>query len=454
MALWDRFFSRSSAPAPVEPVEEKASSVGSIVANVMLGRPVWPQRDFARLARDGYQRNVIVYSCVWLIARAAAQVPLCVVKRTSTGDTASASAPNLIALLDRPNPVQDGVAFRQDVISDYILSGNAFTERVDALGLPRELYRLRPDRVKIVPGKDGWPEAYEFKVAGGTKLFKIDPSKPGGMPVWHMKDYSPVNDWYGMSPLDPAAFSVDSHTGTEAWNKALLDNGARPSGALVYAPKDGGGKLTAEQRSMLSSSLEQAYSGPANAGRPLLLDGGMTWVEMGLSPKDMDFVAGKNSSARDIALAMGVPPMLLGIPGDNTYSNYQEANKAFYRSTVLPVLGQWCRGMSYWIAEGFGQGLMIEPDVDDLPAFSDERAALWTRVQSADFLTVNEKRAAVGLKPTPGGDVILMPSSMIPLEDAGATISGGAADGTDDADAEGAGGSGDDESGTVEAEDE
>ena len=84
---------------------------------------------------------------------------------------------------------------------------------------------------------------------------------------------------------------------------------------------------------------------------------------MGLSPRDMSFVEAKNSSARDIALAIGVPPLLLGLPGDNTYANYSEANKAFYRQTVLPLLAGLCRAWTAWLAPAFGQGLSIVPDI-------------------------------------------------------------------------------------------
>ena len=100
------------------------------------------------------------------------------------------------------------------------------------------------------------------------------------------------------------------------------------------------------------------------AGRPLLLEGGLDWKAMGLSPKDMDFVEARNGAARDIALAFGVPPMLLGIPGDNTFANYQEANRAFYRLTVLPMLTRTAASLSAWLGGAYSEGLRLEPDLD------------------------------------------------------------------------------------------
>jgi HK97 family phage portal protein len=255
------------------------------------------------------------------------------------------------------------------------------------------------------------------------------------VPILHVKDYNPINDWRGLPNVDPAAFAIDMHTGGLRWNKALLENSAQPSGAMEYAPKEGSEKLTDEQFARLKAELDDQYSGAKNAGRPLLLDGGMKWTPMGYSPKDMNFEDGMNVAARQIALAFGVPPLILSIPGDNTFANYTEANKAFYRQTVLPLLRQWCRAHSWWLAGAFGKDIRIVPDEDDLDVFADERAAYRKSVEESTVLQVDEKREmAWGVKPTPGGDVVLVPSTMIPLDMAGEAQAGGAApDGEDDA---------------------
>ena len=188
---------------------------------------------------------------------------------------------------------------------------------------------------------------------------------------------------------------------------------ARPSGALVYSAKDGG-NLSAEQYERLKGELESGFTGAARAGRPLLLEGGLDWKTMSLSPKDMDFLEAKNGAAREIALAFGVPPMLLGIPGDNTYANFQEANRAFWRGTVLPLVGRIAGALGNWLAPAFGggagaggagaAGLRLWYDADQVDALSADREQLWARVGAADYLTVNEKRAAVGYGEVAGGE--------------------------------------------------
>ena len=131
----------------------------------------------------------------------------------------------------------------------------------------------------------------------------------------------------------------------------------------------------------------------------MLLEGGLEWKPMGLTPADMDYIDARREAAREIALAFGVPPMLLGIPGDNTYSNYREANLAYWRLTILPLVRKTFGRLEAWL-NGARQGsISLRPDLDAVPALGPEREALWKRLNSADFLTRNEKREIAGLPP-------------------------------------------------------
>jgi phage portal protein BeeE len=247
----------------------------------------------------------------------------------------------------------------------------------------------------------------------------VDEVVDGVRPILHVRLFHPDNDHYGMSPIEAAATAIDIHNTAAGWNKALLDNSARPSGALVYAASNG--QMTDEQFTRLKSELETNFQGARAAGRPLLLEGGLAWKPLSLTPKDMDFIEAKNAAAREIALAIGVPPMLLGIPGDNTYSNYQEAQRAFWHQTVLPLVNRTARALTSWLAPAFKtrpalggrldssialsdsvprrrspSALELRPDLDQIEALAFERDALWKRLEGASFLTTDEKRAAAG----------------------------------------------------------
>jgi HK97 family phage portal protein len=380
----------SGRPSGASPEERKASRAAPLVAWAAHGRPVWTPRDYAALAREGFARNPIVYRCVRLVAEAGASVPWLLYE----GDREIERHP-LLDLLRRPNPVQSGADLFETLYGHLLVSGNAYVELVAVAGAPRELHALRPDRVRVVPGPQGWPEAFDYTVGERTVRLRAEPGRPP--PVLQLRLFHPLSDHYGFAPAEAAQVSLDVHNGASAWAKALLDNSARPSGALVYQARDGG-NLTEEQFERLRKELEEGYQGARNAGRPLLLEGGLDWRSMGFSPRDMDFIEAKREAAREIALAFGVPPMLIGIPGDNTYSNYQEANRAFWRSTVLPLVARTAAALTAWLAP-YAPALRLDHDLDRIPALSAERDALWARVGAAGFLTEDEKRAAVGYGP-------------------------------------------------------
>jgi len=386
--------------------EQKASRTARLIALESGGRPRWTPRDYAALAREGYARNAIVYRAVRLIAESVGALSFVLYEGVAERDIHP-----LLDLIRRPNPRQDGASFLESIASHLLLAGNAYIEAV-GLGAGeegdpqvRELYALRPDRMKLVPGADGWPQAYDYTVAGSTVRFDQSAMLP---PILHLTFFNPLDDHYGLSPLEAAAIAVDTHNAAAAWNKALLDNAARPSGALVYDGPDGAA-LSALQYERLKNEFAEHYQGMSNAGRPLVLEGGLDWKPMSLSPGDMDFLNAKHAAAREIALAFGVPPMLLAIPGDNTYSNYQEANRVFWRQSVLPLAGRIACALTHWLSPVFGDGLMLAADTDRIEALSPDRAALWERVSKAPFLSVNEKRLATGYGPVEGGDVFHPP---------------------------------------------
>ena len=370
------------------PAEAKASRVATAAVAVYgVSRPVWTTRDYAAFSREGFQKNAVAHRAVRLVAEAAASVPLTLIEQGRLHDEHG-----LLALLSRPNPREGGLKFLETLYGHLMVSGNAYVEAVAVEGFPRELYVLRPDRMRVVPGHDGWPAAYDYGV--GAETVRFVQADEGVTPILHLAFFHPTDDHYGLSPMEAAAVALDIHNAASAWNKALLDNAARPSGALVFAGP-AGATLSDPQFERLKAELETNYQGAANAGRPILLDGGLTWHPLSLSPKDMDFIEAKNAAARDIAVAFGVPPLLLGLPGDNTHANYAEANRAFYRQTVVPLVKRTSEALAQWLAPAFGE-VRLDPDLDAIEALATERESLWRRVSGAEFLTEDEKREAVG----------------------------------------------------------
>ena len=380
--------------APAVP-EQKASATGKVVAFGGSGRVAWSPRDVVSLTRTGFQGNPIGFRVVKLIAETAAALPLVLQDHARRYEMHP-----VLDLLKRPNAAQGRAEWFEAVYGFLLLSGNAYLEAVPGLGaLPGELHVLRSDRMSLVPGADGWPVAYDYSVAGRTHRFDMTGGVP---PVCHIKAFHPQDDHYGFSAMQAAAVALDVHNAASSWSKALLDNAARPSGAIVYRGVDGQGALSSDQYDRLVSEMESHHQGAKNAGRPMLLEGGLDWKPMGFSPSDMEFQKTKEAAAREIAIAFGVPPMLMGIPGDATYANYQEANRAFYRLTVLPLVGRVTAAVAHWLSMFTGDEVELRPDLDQVPALAAERDQQWARVGAADFLSVAEKRAALGLPPLVG----------------------------------------------------
>jgi HK97 family phage portal protein len=336
------------------PPEAKSSRTARLLAFESGGRARWSPRNYPSLAREGYLANAIVHRSVRLISENAAACSFLVFEGAAERD-----AHPLARLLTRPNPRQDGGVFFEMLYAHLLLAGNAYIEAVALNTEVRELYALRPDRIKLVPGADGWAEAYEYGVGGRSVRF--DQFASSVPPILHLTFFHPLDDHYGLAPIEAAAVAVDTHNAAARWNKALLDNAARPSGALVYSSD---GVLSEHQFDRLKHELDTAYTGAANAGRPMLLEGGIDWKAMSLTPKDMDFLEAKHTAAREIALAFGVPPMLLGIPGDNTFANYAEANRVFFRQTVLPLAARVGNSLAQWLSPQFGGDIRVVIDSD------------------------------------------------------------------------------------------
>ena len=367
--------------------EEKRSRAGALLALHTIGAARWTPRDYVALTREGFERNAVVHRCVRMVAECAATIPW----RLYEGRAELTSHP-LLDLLARPNPAQTSTDLIESLVVNLLLFGNAYIEGAEVDGRVREIYALRSDRMTVSPGPNGWPAAYEYMFAGDR--VRYDMRGEGVEPIMHIRLGHPLDDHYGLPPLAAAHVAIDTHNAAGFWNKALLDNAARPSGALVYGASDGA-QFTDAQFDRLKSELEENFSGSANAGRPLLLDGGLDWKALSLSPKDMDFIEAKAAAAREIALCFGVPPLVLGLPGDNTRANYVEANAAFWRQAVIPMVQRLQRAFEHWLQPAW-PGLRFDYDVDRIDALSAERAAEWARVDAATFLSPDEKRELLG----------------------------------------------------------
>jgi HK97 family phage portal protein len=383
--------------------------------------------DFKTYATEGYQQNAIVYKCVNEIANGAASIPF----KVFQGDMELETHP-IISLLNRPNPTEAGIEYFQSLYSYLLLSGNSYALASSVNNLPSELYMLRPDRMKVVASDTAVPKSYDYYLNGQVvHSYPADPIS-GQSEIKHFKMWNPLDDYQGLSPLMAAAIDLDQHNMIAKHNVGLLMNGARPSGAIVFKPRDENGNslmLSDTQRKQVSDDLGRHFSGTKNAGRPMLLEGDFDWKEMALSPRDMDFLQHKHMAAKDIALCFGVPSQLIGIPDSQTYANVQEARLALYEETIIPLAKRVESDLNEWLSPSYGDNIKIKYDIDAIPAMTERRRRVYENVTSAvreGIISRNEARERLGLEPINGGDEVYIAANLFPLGGADVATDDGA----------------------------
>ncbi|MEK9627842.1 MAG: phage portal protein [Nitrospinota bacterium] len=359
------------------------------------GHGVSPKTDYEILAKEGFTQNSVLFSCVKEISSAVAGVPWLLFRNLPNGERREVLQHPILDLMERPNPLQGKFEWVESVASFFYLSGNAYLECIGPHNSPpKELYTLRPDRMRVIPDPIHFVGGYEYTVSG--RKVKFSPER-----ILHLKLFHPLDDWYGLSPIQVAALAIDKLNNGDKWNASLLQNAAVPSGALTCKQR-----LTDEQFERLKSEMRRQIQGVNNARDPLLLEQDLEWKELGISPKDMDWIEGLKMSALQVAQVYNVPPELIGL-GPATYQNRKEARKALYTEVVCPFLNRLRDALNNWLVPRFGKDLFLDFNKDGIEALSEDQEALWNRVNQSDFLTLNEKRRMVGFDDVPGGDKLV-----------------------------------------------
>ena len=383
---------------PFNVFSKKATEIHRAIVRVMGLEAQWSKRDYENFAKEGYNANVWVYRNIQAIAQGVAGVPWLLYQVDSKGKRKEIEQHDLLNLLNKPNEFMSRQEFFEAYIGYALIAGNSYLDMVgpNDASPPRELWPMRPDRMGVIPHQNRFVKGYVYQI--GDQKIALDKRR-----VSHLKYFNPINDFYGLSPIEVAARGIDNDNAANEWNNALLSNGARPSGALVTPDT-----LTEAQYNNLKSEMDHSYSGAKNAGKPMLLEGGLQWVDMALSPKDMDMLNSKKLSRVEICAAFGVPPEVVGDKEHATYSNYQEARRALYEDAVLPMLDRVRDKLNADLVVKFGDNLYLDYNKDSIEALQENRDAVYKRAMEAynsDLLTRNEARHEMGYEDTPDGDM-------------------------------------------------
>jgi HK97 family phage portal protein len=388
------------------------------------GSARWFGHSYWNFATEGYAKNIIAYYCITQVSKACADIPI---KVSVNGNIVENH--EILKLLKRPNPIQGWKTFLRESITHRLISGNSYMHgNVVYSGKIMELTNMRPDRVTIMTSAYCEPYEYQYNYYGQLFVYPIEPITLHSE-VLHIKEPNPLSDLYGMSPISAAAMSVDQHNESGEWNKKLLENSARPPGILTVRDKtETALSMDKEQLALLREEMQDKIAGSRNAGKIPILNFDMQWQSLGMSPTDMDWINGKDTSARDICYAFGVPPHMLGLPDNATYNNMGEAKLAFYEETVIPLLQNYLEELSYFInyhqiesgeaRKRSFQEIEIVADLTKVSALTIRRETARATARAdlaAGLVTLNEARAESNFPPVDGGDEIMVPVGRLPL---------------------------------------
>ncbi|MFA5398321.1 MAG: phage portal protein [Methanogenium sp.] len=415
--------------------KQKASSKQFAVAvDYGKGTVIWASDDYRKFMSESFMINVIAFQCMNIIARAVSSAKWCVQSETKDGEYVNVNNPLMRQLFKRSNIYDTWTFMLYKSVCHLLANGNTYLHGIRtsfSQGIPKEIWVLRPDLMKVqldITGTRIQNYIYtpvetetlnnetttDKRFSGSSIAYPVDPIT-GNSDILHIKSFNPISDIYGMPITKPIARDIDISNAGAAWNMSMMQNEARPGMMVILK-----GHLEDEQFARLQKQFELKHSGSENAGKSIIIEGDDGIVDLkpySFSPKDVEFLEGGRETARRIALGYGVPPQMLGIPGDNTYSNYKEARSAFYEDTVMSYFTLYSEALTHWIfGRDINSTLYIKPDLDTIPAFAEMKAALWERVKLVDYLTDNEKRKLVGYK-TYGaaGDYLWKPAGLIPL---------------------------------------
>lgn len=412
-------------------MEEKVNpAFHGLVTFSDLPQPHMMPKNYKAYAQEGYKGNDTIYKCInYIITNGAAIPPKLYTDDTKTKEIKSHP---LLDKLKRPNIEQTGVEYREEVLGYFLVTGNTFQYaiRKGIAGPPDELWAFDPTKIKVLPTKVRGIVGYEFDDYDGSAQDPV----PGQNPipfqnVSHMKSWNPGDPVWGLSPIEVGAITVDMQTAYKKWNLGLTQNGGKMSGAFSTDII-----MSGPDRQKVEDKINEKYAGPRNAGRIALLDGGLKWQSMSVTPSEMDWLPAMQYNAGGLANLLNIPPQLIGDTSSTTYDNMQEAKAASYTEEIFPVLDKFYAKETMWLVPMYSdlcdkQGNPVACLYYDKDSVEVVQAVIQTKMTAksqranaswlAGDIMLDEARALQDLPPLPkkAGQVFRIGAILVKLED-------------------------------------
>jgi HK97 family phage portal protein len=397
--------SRMRAPA--------SSGGGALVPSYTDKQPQWSQWSTKNAIQDGFKSSAWVYKCVERLMKASASVPWNVYE-LQAGEWVEIEGHPLADLMRRPNPFMGQQKLMEWMTAQLYLAGNSVLSKVVVGGKVRELWPIwELDKIQVVPSRENFIDRYDFRRDGNA--IRLDPSE-----VVHLMFPDPSTPFWGISPLQAVGRVVDSDTEAVRWNKVMLQNRGRPDGVFVIPGQVGRTQLD-EARAIVT----EQYGGSENRGVPFVFGSGMNYTPMSMTPAEMDWLESRKLTRQEICAVFGVPLPMVGIYDDATLANIDTARRIFWADTVIPFLDDVKESLNMSVTPHFGDPakLQLRYDTSNVEALREDLTAKISQLKTLTSvgvpLNVAIQRLDLGIDPVDGGDVSLVPATMIPMADAG-----------------------------------
>jgi len=359
--------------------------------------PKWSTQKDEDYLRHAYNRVVWVYSCVSIIASNVSSVPweLYRVNKTNGNEKQLTDHPVLDILNGKVNANMTSKDFF-DLWATYLATQGKFYAMLNNPIIPTQLYPLYGHKVKPIPSRDKFVSGFEYKISHETQNYK-------DKEVMWSKFNDPLDFYEGLSPIRAMARTIDTENEAVDWNKSQLQNQAVPPGAITVQ------NPSPEMQNKLRSEWLKRYGGAKNARVPLILNAEKaSYTQFGLSSVDMDFIEQRKLSRIEICSGFGVPPQVVGDPEGQTYSNYQEADRAMWKNTIIPRYLEHMKDvLNLYIAKKYNESLEIRYCLDEVSSLQENINEIAERArQNFKFgiITQNEARKENGFEDSTSGD--------------------------------------------------
>ena len=363
-----------------------------------------PDRANVKSYLEAYSEIYSLFGITLRIATAVSEVKWRLYKGSERSERSQIAEHPILTLLDFANEFQTGQEIIELTELHMDLAGKAYWYLdYNSLGVPSEIWVLPPDRVKIVPSRDKFIAGYTYSY--GSERIPLSKDKIIRFP---MPD--PLNPYGAVGYVQPAAVELDSELYAGKWNRNFFFNSARPDAALEYE-----GTLTGEEYDRLREQWQARHQGLSRAHKIAILEGGITYKQIQISQKDMDFAELRKQTRENLLFAFGMPLSVMGISENVNRANAEAGDYTFARWLIKPRLVRIRNKLNEQLIPKFPKAKGVELDFDEVvPETVEMKKGLAESGVKAGWMMINEARKLNGLDPVPSGDVFLIPFNMMP----------------------------------------